>query len=84
MADISSKIHPYVSNCTEFDSLKHLDSFINEQNIFCGTISTLSNIFYKCLKFDLCILVDANSVFEPLALGATLIADKFIMVDDIN
>jgi hypothetical protein len=29
-------------------------------------------------------MIDANSVFEPLAIGATLIADKFIMVDDYN
>jgi hypothetical protein len=29
-------------------------------------------------------MIDANSVFEPLAIGATLVADKFLMVDDIN
>lgn len=81
-AQINKKLHPYVSNCTSFDSLQNLDNFIKNNDVFCATAMSIFNTFFGCFKFDYCILDEASLVTEPLAIGPVLMADKFIMIGD--
>lgn len=81
-AQISKKLHPYVSNCTSFDSLQNLDNFIKNNDVFCATAMSIFNTFFGCFKFDYVILDEASLVTEPLAIGPVLMADKFIMIGD--
>ena len=40
------------------------------------------NQFFGCFEFDFCILMEASLVVEPLAVGALLLARKFVMYGD--
>ena len=80
--EINEELLPYVHDCTSFDSLQILDSFIKDNDVFCATAMSIFNTFFGCFKFDYCILDEASLVTEPLAIGPVLMADKFIMIGD--
>jgi DNA replication ATP-dependent helicase Dna2 len=79
---INKKLKPFVNSCASFNSLKELDSFIKEHDVFFATATSVFNTFFGCFNFDFCILDEASLITEPLSIGPILMADKFIMIGD--
>jgi len=79
---VHKKLRQYTNTCQRFESLKALDDFIKETDVFFATTMSVFNTFFGCFKFDLCILDEASLVTEPLSIGPVLMAEKFVMVGD--
>ncbi len=79
---MNKKLWQYTNTCQSFDSLKGLDDFINNTDIFFATTMSVFNTFFGCFKFDMCILDEASLITEPLSIGPVLMAEKFVMIGD--
>ena len=88
--------HPYLlDNCIKVIKHKNkelgktfgridLNTLINNQRIFTGTVSTLSSKLdlLRAKKFDVVIIDEASQILEPQILGILMLCKKFIMIGD--
>jgi hypothetical protein len=66
-----------------FTESYEIDDMLDNHNIYATTSSDLTNKLLNLVKpFDYVIIHEANRIWEPEALGAILISNKFIMFGD--
>ena len=75
-------IRPYTNTCSKFKSIRELDEFIQDNDLFVTNINSSLSTFLGCVKFDFTIINEASLIVEPLALIPILYSQKFIMLGD--
>ena len=79
---MNKSLRKYTNTCNKFESLQELSDFINDNDVFAASTTSVFNHIFACIKFEFCILDEASLVTEPLAIGPLMMANRFIMYGD--
>ena len=82
LSSVDPKLRDHVRLANKFTSYEDIKEVIDNFQVFAMTCMQLSNPLLLCMKFDYCLMGDASSLSEPLAVGPLLMAAKFIMLGD--
>ena len=79
-SQVNEEITDRVKTKSSFTTSEELDEMLKTENIYASTCLGCQNGILGLIKpFDVCIMTNAEYVKEPVALGALILAKKFIM-----